>query len=225
MAAMAALCALLWLPWKSCAEEIQEAVMMEVLETTDVLEAPDTGAKLLGQLEKGDRIFAVKLAEEDWYRVAYQGEAGYVRQDVLKIYGADQGASEDLYSPDQSGASQDPQGSGQGNELENLEATGPSGEIIYPEEEFKKISAEAEKGKNSSVKITAGIFGAVILLIAADAAYTLVRAKKKAKAAGDGDIPEDIPDGMQDDIQDGMQDDFEDGQEQTDDEMEFLDLQ
>lgn len=202
MVIMALICVLLWPSYKSGANELQAAVMMEVLEKTDVFEEPDTGAQVLGQLEKGDRTFAVELEEGGWYRVVFQGVSGYIKGDILKKYGSEQSdASENLYD------------TGGKDVSDNPEAAGPSGEIIYPEEEYKKLLAEAETSKNSPMKVTAGIFAAVVLFIAVDAAYTLVKGKKKAKTEEEGILSEDI------------QDSSEAEQEQADDGMEFLDLQ
>lgn len=101
--------------------DIQTATMMEALDKVNVRTAPDTGADILGQLEQGDKLFAVELTKEGWYRVVYEGETGYVRGDFLKIYStADWDTSEDA------------------------NAAGPSGEVIDPEEEVRKAAEEAE---------------------------------------------------------------------------------
>ena len=60
-------------------KEITSSTMMQVLSKVNVRREPNTSAEVLGQLESGEKIFAVELTQEGWYQVAYNGETGYVR--------------------------------------------------------------------------------------------------------------------------------------------------
>ena len=77
-------------------EGISSPAMMEALSKVNVRREPDTSAEVLGQLLAGERVFAVELTEEGWYRVAYNGETGYVRKDFLEMYTAEEGWDETI---------------------------------------------------------------------------------------------------------------------------------
>lgn len=241
-AAMIFICVLLSPACRGNAEEIQAVTMMEAAERVNVRSEPDAKSKVLGKLEKGERIFAVELTEEGWYRVVYQGETAYVKGDYLKIYGTSEGETS-----------------------ENPETTGPSGKIINPEEEVKKASEEAARRaseeeaarkaseetakeaseeaarresesiaqasaaaarqeareqeitaiKKRSTRITIGVFAGAVLLIAVYGAYTIVKEGKAVqKPEKDGKKSGNME-----------QDGGEAGQESMDGEMEFLDLE
>lgn len=175
------------------AEELKTTTMMEVLKKVNVRAEPDTKAESLGQMEQGERLFAVELTQEGWYRVVYQGETGYIRSDFLKIYQTEGwDASEDS------------------------ETINP-GEVINPEEEVKKASEEAERReaealesaaseaasiaaaseareqeeaarKIQSRKITAIILIGVVAMIAVYAVYVVMQEREKPEAeSGDED--------------------------------------
>lgn len=59
---------------------------MYAVTKANVRSGPDASTESLGKLEEGEKIFAVELTEEGWYRVVFQGETGYVRQDLLAVY-------------------------------------------------------------------------------------------------------------------------------------------
>lgn len=176
------------------AADIQAATMMEALDRVNVRTAPDTEAELLGQLEQGEKLFAVELTEEGWYRVVWQGETGYVRSDFLKVYG-----TEDWDAP------------------ESADAAGPSGEVINPEEEVQKASEEAAKRESEAIERAAsaeaaaaeaaaqaeaeqkrrsrntvlGVLAGAVLLIAGYAAVTIVKELKNPQEEADGEAAEE----------------------------------
>lgn len=121
---------------------IQAATMMEALDQANVRTAPDTGADILGQLEQGDKLFAVELTEEGWYRVVYEGETGYVRGDFLKIY-----STEDW------------------DTTEDVNAAGPSDEVIDVSP-TPEASSQEEAQKKHFENIIPGVFAGAALLIA-----------------------------------------------------------
>lgn len=191
MAVTVLLCVLLSPACRCHAEEIQAATMMEAQKKADVCSEPDMQSQSIGQLEQGERIFAVELTEGGWYRVVYQGKTGYVKEDCLKIY-----STSEWDAP------------------ANPDATGPSGKIINPEEEYKKLTERAEASQKRSMGGTIAVFAGAVLLIAAYGAYVIVKeGKETGKAQKDGESPENI------------QDSGEAGQEQGNDGMEFLDLE
>lgn len=190
MFTMVLICVMLSPACRSNAKEIQTSTMMEAQKKTDVHDEPNTGSQVLGQLEKGDRIFAVELTEGGWYRVVYQGKTGYVKEDCLKIYST-----------------------GEWDAPQNPDDTGPSGEIINPQEEFKKKSEEAAAIKKRSMGVTIGVFAGAVLLIVAYGAYVVVKEGKETKKSENDDTDSE-------NIQDGNA-----GQESGDGEMVFLDLE
>lgn len=66
---------------------IENTTLMYAVEKVNVRRGPGTDADILGELAQGEMVFAVELLEEGWYRVVFNGETGYVRQDFLAIYG------------------------------------------------------------------------------------------------------------------------------------------
>ncbi len=66
---------------------IENTTLMYAVEKVNVRKGPGTDAEILGELAQGEMVFAVELLEEGWYRVVFNGETGYVRQDFLAIYG------------------------------------------------------------------------------------------------------------------------------------------
>lgn len=191
MAVMVLLCVLLSPAYRSRAEEIQAATMMEAQKEADVRSEPDMQSQSIGQMEQGEKIFAVELTEGGWYRVVYQGKTGYVKEDCLKVY-----STSEWDAP------------------ANLDATGPSGKIINPEEEYKKLTEGAAASRKRSIGSTIAVFAGAVLLIAAYGAYVIVKeGKETGKARKSGESPENI------------QNSGEAGQEQGNDGMEFLDLE
>lgn len=175
---------------------IQAATMMEALDRVNVRESPDTESDVLGQLEQGERLFAVELTEEGWYRVVYEGETGYVRSDFLKVYG-----TEDW------------------DISEGPDGEGPSGEVIDPEEEVRKASEEALQKESEAIERSAaaeasaaaaaeakaqaeaeqkrrsrntiiGVFAGAVLLIVVYAIYIVIKEMKNPEENGEK-IPED----------------------------------
>lgn len=165
--------------------------MMETQKKADVHSGPDMQSQSIGQLEQGEKIFAVELTEGGWYRVVYQGKTGYVKEDCLKIY-----ITSEWDAP------------------KNPDATGPSGKIINPEEEYKKLSERAAASRKRSIGGTIAVFAGAVLLIAAYGAYVIGKeGKETGKIQKGGESPENIQDGG------------EAGQEQGNWGMEFLDLE
>lgn len=176
---------------ESDAKTLQAATMMEALDKVNVRVSPDTESDVLGQLEQGERLFAVELTEEGWYRVVYQGETGYVRGDFLKIY-----STEDW------------------DISEGSDAAGPSGDVIDPEEEVRKASEEAAQKESEAIERAAageasaaaaaeakaqaeaaqkrrsrntviGVFAGAVLLIVVYAIYVVIKEMKNPEEDGE----------------------------------------
>lgn len=63
--------------------------LMYALDKVNVRSGPGTDTDIIGELQPGETIFAVELTEEGWYRVVFEGEQGYIRQDFLEVYGTE----------------------------------------------------------------------------------------------------------------------------------------
>ena len=71
-------------------KEITSSTMMQVLSKVNVRREPNTSAEVLGQLESGEKIFAVELTQEGWYQVLFrnpdgQAAIGYVSAEYLTL--------------------------------------------------------------------------------------------------------------------------------------------
>lgn len=214
------------------AAEIQAATMMEALDRVNVRVLPNTEAEVLGQLEQGDRLFAVELTEEGWYRVVYEGETGYVRSDFLKIYGV-----EEWDAP------------------ENPDATGFAGEIVDPEEEIRKASEEAAARESESIErasleaasaaaasearvqeeaarkkrsrgINIVILTGAVLLIAVYGVYTVIKEGKAVEETPQDSLPEKDENNAEESERDAFTEPLAEEQtESQEDEIEYLDLE
>lgn len=71
---------------KADSQGITSLTMMYAMEKARVWEEPDTSSRPVGWLEEGERIFAVELTGEGWYRVVLDGETGYIWKDFLAVY-------------------------------------------------------------------------------------------------------------------------------------------
>ena len=68
---------------------ITSTTLMYALENVNVHTEPGMDMEVLGQLQKGETIYAVELTEEGWYRVVFLGEKGYIPQEFLAVYGTE----------------------------------------------------------------------------------------------------------------------------------------
>ena len=156
-------------------EGISSPAMMEALSKVNVRREPDTSAEVLGQLLAGERVFAVELTEEGWYRVAYNGETGYVRKDFLEMYTAEEGWDETI------GEDTIPQVR-PGEQKENAgEPSGGSeaeGEAVEGSSGGKDTGAEGEKKGGKS-----GVSNVLILVLtgAVIAAYAVFQVLKERR--------------------------------------------
>ncbi len=156
-------------------EGISSPAMMEALSKVNVRREPDTSAEVLGQLLAGERIFAVELTEEGWYRVAYNGETGYVRKDFLEMYTAEEGWDETI------GEDTIPQvrpGEQKENAGESSGAGEAEGEAVEGSSDGKDTGAEGEKEGGKS-----GVSNVLILVLtgAVIAAYAVFQVLKERR--------------------------------------------
>lgn len=214
------------------AAEIQAATMMEALDRVNVRVSPNTEAEVLGQLEQGDRLFAVELTEEGWYRVVFKGETGYVRSDFLKIYGVEEWDTPGY--PD---------------------AADPAVEVVDPEEEIRKASEEAAERESESIErasleavsvaaesearvqeeaarkkrsrgINIAILTGAVLLIAVYGVYTVIKESKAAEETPQDSLPVKDEDIAEESGREALTEPL--AEEQTasqEDEIEYLDLE
>lgn len=175
---------LLFLAAESLQVSASGAQMMYALEKTNVRSGPGTEYEKLGQLEEGEKIFAVELLEEGWYRVVYNGETAYVKQDYLTLYTSEGEEDENtLVFPDTAPAEL----------LEALaEETRPEEsapvESLSPESEPEGSPAptdspvsdepDGEKPKKSSGMITGLVLAAGLLAVVVYAACLIWKEKK-----------------------------------------------
>lgn len=66
--------------------EVTSATLMYAAEGADILREPDASAQVMGRLEAGDRVLAMELTGDGWYRVLWDGETGYVGEGFLELY-------------------------------------------------------------------------------------------------------------------------------------------
>lgn len=74
---------------KTLAAGLDGTTLMYALDKVNVRSGPGTDTDIIGELQQGETIFAVELTEEGWYRVVFEGEQGYIRQDFLEVYGTE----------------------------------------------------------------------------------------------------------------------------------------
>lgn len=165
---------------------------MQAVTKANVRKGPDVSAELLGKLEEGEKIFAVELTEEGWYRVVFQGETGYIRQDLLTVYGGQGGEETDDDEESQqwmAGAQmpedvwQDMTGNGENEQVNHAEDVQAEGETPNPEdgdieEQTQENAEEKGKGENFSTFV---ILAAVVLIILIYGAMQIVKEKKETE--------------------------------------------
>ncbi len=71
-------------------QTITSTTLMCALGGTSVRELPAADSGVLGELQEGETLYAVELAD-GWYRVVYHGETGYVEQGALAVFGSEDG--------------------------------------------------------------------------------------------------------------------------------------
>ena len=60
---------------------------METLTTTDICNMrlkPDSDSDIIAILSKGEQVKKLENADENWIKVEYQGNEGYVHSDLLQ---------------------------------------------------------------------------------------------------------------------------------------------
>lgn len=189
-------------------KEITSSTMMQVLSKVNVRREPNTSAEVLGQLESGEKIFAVELTQEGWYQVAYNGETGYVRMDFLEVYTGGEDWNESLgedvlpqSQPDifvgQKGQSEAPEGSSAGqdpqHENEGESASGQRKESDASENSVVDQGTQSEAPENGSAaqdtdkEHKSGIPNVLILVltgvvILAYAAFQILKERREGAA-------------------------------------------
>ena len=157
------------------------AKMMYALEKTSVYPEPGTGQEAVGQLEEGEKIFAVELVEEGWYRVVYNGETAYVRQDALALYTSEAGGEENtLVFPDTA-----PTELTEALAAETLPEESTPGEVLTQESEPERSEASEETpvleesdgatANKYSAVITGLVLAVGLLAVFAYAAYLILK--------------------------------------------------
>ncbi len=178
-------------------QEITSPTMMYAVKKVNIRKEPDTSAEQMGQLEEGEKIFAVKLTEEGWYQVTYEGETGYIRKDFLAVYKVegewDEPSDEDMTENGQAPEGQESQ-EAEEPDSESQEAEEPDSESQDPEQdpesptsegsEQNGDSQEAQSGQSGISNIIIIIFVIVIILV-----YAVIQIAKERK--GGSSINED----------------------------------
>ncbi len=167
---------------------IESATLMYAVEKVNVRKGPGTDTEVLGELAQGERVFAVELLAEGWYRIVFGGETGYVRQDFLALYGT-AGAWE---APEQPAvpavAGQDSVATGKRAAREE-NATDNSGE----KEALPRAAKQAAKSKSKNTS-TVVIIAVVVLLILGYSVFQVVKEKRESEKGNDGsDMCEEEP--------------------------------
>ena len=167
---------------------------MYAVTKANVRSGPDASTESLGKLEEGEKIFAVELTEEGWYKVVFQGETGYVRADLLAVYGAQTGeeTTDDEESQQWMPGTPIPEDvlqditddreNEQENNPENLQA---EGENPDPENgDIDKQSGESggEKKKGGGNISTFVILAAVVVIILIYGAIQIMKEKQQENA-------------------------------------------
>lgn len=161
-------------------ESIDSTTLMYAVEKVNVRKGPGTDAEILGELAQGEMVFAVELLEEGWYRVVFDGETGYVRQDFLAIYGTagEWAAPEQPVEPDVAG--QDSAATGKKTIKEEADADDGTENTRTPT--FAKNTKD-KKGNASTVIIIA----VAVLLILGYSVVQIVKEKRENEAWNDAD--------------------------------------
>lgn len=167
---------------------IESATLMYAVEKVNVRKGPGTDTEVLGELAQGERVFAVELLAEGWYRIVFGGETGYVRQDFLALYGT-AGAWE---APEQPAvpavAGQDSVATGKRAAREE-NAPDNSGE----KEALPRAAKQAAKNKSKNTS-TIVIIAVVVLLILGYSVFQVVKEKRESEKGNDGsDMCEEEP--------------------------------
>lgn len=189
---------------------IDSTTLMYAVEKVNVRRGPGTDADILGELAQGEMIFAVELLEEGWYRVVFDGETGYVRQDFLAIYGTagEWAAPEQPVEPDVAG--QDSAATGKKTIKWDDEADDGT------ENAKKPASAKSTKAKKGNVS-TIIIIAVAVLLILGYSVVQIVKEKRENEKGND----EDGEDGQQPEVWDEEEENGEWDEEEALDEEDF----
>ena len=159
---------------------IENTTLMYAVEKVNVRKGPGTDAEILGELAQGEMVFAVELLEEGWYRIVFDGETGYVRQDFLAVYGAagEWAAPEQPAEPDVAG--QDSAVTGKKTIKGDDEADDGM--------ESGKTSASAKKTKSKTSNVsTIVIIAVAVLLILGYSVIQIVKEKQENEKGSDKD--------------------------------------
>ncbi|MDE6064780.1 MAG: SH3 domain-containing protein, partial [Lachnospiraceae bacterium] len=158
---------------------IENTTLMYAVEKVNVRRGPGTDAEILGELAQGEMVFAVELLEEGWYRIVFDRETGYVRQDFLAVYGTagEWGAPEQPAEPDVAG--QDSAATGK-KTVGNDEADDGA------ENAKKPTSTKNTKAKKGNIS-TFIIIAVVVLLILGYSVVQIVKEKRENEEGNDED--------------------------------------
>lgn len=157
---------------------IENTTLMYAVAKVNVRRGAGTDAEILGELAQGEMVFAVELLEEGWYRVVFDGETGYVRQDFLAIYGTagEWAAPEQPVEPDVAG--QDSAATGKKNIKEDDGAGDGAENTRMP------ASAKNTKDKKGNVS-TIIIIAVAVLLILGYSVVQIVKEKRENEQGND----------------------------------------
>ncbi|MBD5536398.1 MAG: SH3 domain-containing protein [Lachnospiraceae bacterium] len=189
---------------------IDSTTLMYAVEKVNVRRGPGTDAEILGELAQGEMVFAVELLEEGWYRIVFDGETGYVRQDFLAIYGTagEWAAPEQPAEPDVVG--QDSAATGK-KTIKGDDATDDDTENAKKPASIK--DTKAKKGNVSTIIIIA----VAVLLILGYSVVQIVKEKRENEKGND----EDGEDGQQPEVWDEEAENGEWDEEEALDEEDF----
>lgn len=158
---------------------IENTTLMYAVEKVNVRSGPGTDAEILGELAQGERVFAVELLEEGWYRIVFYGETGYVRQDFLAIYGT----SGEWEAPEQPA---EPNVAGQDSAMTGKKTVG--NDVADDDAENAKAPSSAKKAKDKKGNISTIIIIAVaLLLILGYSVIQIVKEKQENEEGNDED--------------------------------------
>lgn len=193
------------------------AKMMYALEAANVYAGPGNEYEVTGQLAEGETIFAVELLEEGWYRVVYNGETAYVKQDYLALYSSEAVGEEntlvfpDAAPPELEEALTEETLSADAALKETVSAEAEQGETALSDETTESTGEKTKKPSHiiAGLALTAGF-----LAIFAYAVCLIWKEKKK------GSVDEKE---KQDREKDGGVEETEDEPEKEKNDLEFLD--
>lgn len=163
-----------------------DAVLMYATVKVNVRSGPGTDTDIIGELEAGEKVFALELLEEGWYRILYEGEHGYVKQEYLAVYesddqleiGTDEAPEMDAEQTETAAQEEAPE-VGKGNPVqENPIQENPIQENPAQENSARENMDETPQEGKTNNPFTLFIFAGALLIIAGYAAVQIVKEKR-----------------------------------------------